>query len=103
MSLGKDTLLRQVNHCLLFISLCILMISARLFFTIIVYWSMVVNVANTDVSCPVPNRIDLAKPDQPNQTELGRKDDSKVHRLFLDPTGEKANCALIIKIQQLDE
>lgn len=32
-------------------------------------------------------RIDLAKPDQPNQIELGRKDDSKVHRLFLDPTG----------------
>ncbi|KAF0023281.1 hypothetical protein F2P81_023911 [Scophthalmus maximus] len=31
--------------------------------------------------------IDLAKPDQPNQIELGRKDDSKVHRLFLDPTG----------------
>ncbi|MED6281821.1 Vacuolar protein sorting-associated protein 18 like protein, partial [Characodon lateralis] len=31
-------------------------------------------------------RIDLAKPDQPNQTELGRKDDSKVHKLFLDPT-----------------
>ncbi|XP_057677998.1 vacuolar protein sorting-associated protein 18 homolog [Corythoichthys intestinalis] len=32
-------------------------------------------------------RIDLAKPDQPNQIELGRKDDSKVHKLFLDPTG----------------
>uniref|UniRef100_A0A672JBG5 Vacuolar protein sorting-associated protein 18 homolog n=1 Tax=Salarias fasciatus TaxID=181472 RepID=A0A672JBG5_SALFA len=32
-------------------------------------------------------RIDLAKPDQPNQTDLGRKDDSKVHKLFLDPTG----------------
>ncbi|RVE56185.1 hypothetical protein OJAV_G00233460 [Oryzias javanicus] len=32
-------------------------------------------------------RIDLAKPDQPNQTELGRKDDSRVHKLFLDPTG----------------
>lgn len=34
-------------------------------------------------------RIDLAKPDQPNQIELGRKDESKVHKLFLDPTGEK--------------
>lgn len=32
-------------------------------------------------------RIDLGKPDQPNQIELGRKDDSKVHKLFLDPTG----------------
>ncbi|KAG7461333.1 hypothetical protein MATL_G00208930 [Megalops atlanticus] len=32
-------------------------------------------------------RIDLGKPDQPNQIELGRKDDSKVHRLFLDHTG----------------
>lgn len=32
-------------------------------------------------------RIDLAKPDQPNQIELGRKDESKVHKLFLDPTG----------------
>uniref|UniRef100_A0A6Q2X2E8 Pep3/Vps18 beta-propeller domain-containing protein n=1 Tax=Esox lucius TaxID=8010 RepID=A0A6Q2X2E8_ESOLU len=32
-------------------------------------------------------RIDLAKPDQPNQIELGRKEDSKVHKLFLDPTG----------------
>lgn len=62
---------------------------------------MVVNVADTDVSCPAANRIDLAKPDQPNQTELGRKDDSKVHRLFLDPTGEKvlkADCALIIRM-----
>lgn len=34
-------------------------------------------------------RIDLAKPDQLNQIELGRKDDSKVHKLFLDPTGKK--------------
>lgn len=40
-------------------------------------------------SCFVIHRIDLAKPDQPNQIELGRKDDSKVYRLFLDPTGEK--------------
>lgn len=32
-------------------------------------------------------RIDLGKPDQPNQIELGRKDDAKVHKLFLDPTG----------------
>ncbi|XP_017310953.1 vacuolar protein sorting-associated protein 18 homolog [Ictalurus punctatus] len=32
-------------------------------------------------------RIDLGKPDQLNQIELGRKDDGKVHKLFLDPTG----------------
>uniref|UniRef100_A0A8C4Z7G0 Vacuolar protein sorting-associated protein 18 homolog n=1 Tax=Gadus morhua TaxID=8049 RepID=A0A8C4Z7G0_GADMO len=32
-------------------------------------------------------RIDLAKPDQPNQMEMGRKDDCKVHKLFLDPSG----------------
>lgn len=44
---------------------------------------------DTNVSCSVLCRIDLAKPDQPNQIELGRKDESKVHRLFLDPTGEK--------------
>uniref|UniRef100_A0A8C8FPF5 Vacuolar protein sorting-associated protein 18 homolog n=1 Tax=Oncorhynchus tshawytscha TaxID=74940 RepID=A0A8C8FPF5_ONCTS len=31
--------------------------------------------------------IDLAKPDRPNQVELGRKEDSRVHKLFLDPTG----------------
>lgn len=35
-------------------------------------------------------RIDLAKPDQPNQIELGRKDDTKVYKLFLDPTGESS-------------
>lgn len=39
--------------------------------------------------CFFLSRIDLAKPDQLNQIELGRKDDSKVHKLFLDPTGEK--------------
>ncbi|XP_064195688.1 vacuolar protein sorting-associated protein 18 homolog [Anguilla rostrata] len=32
-------------------------------------------------------RIDLGKPDQPNQVELGRKDEAKVHKLFLDHTG----------------
>lgn len=37
---------------------------------------------------PILFRIDLAKPDQPNQIEMGRKDDSKVHKLFLDPTGK---------------
>lgn len=54
--------------------------------------------ADTSVSCSVSCRIDLAKPDQPNQVELGRKDESKVHRLFLDPTGEKT----IMLIQSLD-
>ncbi|XP_039596994.1 vacuolar protein sorting-associated protein 18 homolog [Polypterus senegalus] len=32
-------------------------------------------------------RIDLGKPDQPNQIEIGRKDDAKVYNLFLDTTG----------------
>uniref|UniRef100_A0A3B3R4G2 VPS18 core subunit of CORVET and HOPS complexes n=1 Tax=Paramormyrops kingsleyae TaxID=1676925 RepID=A0A3B3R4G2_9TELE len=32
-------------------------------------------------------RIDLGKPDQPNQIELGRKDQSSIYKLFLDPTG----------------
>lgn len=49
--------------------------------------------ADTNVSCSAPYRIDLAKPDQLNQIELGRKDESKVHRLFLDPTGEKIHNA----------
>ncbi|KAE8587683.1 hypothetical protein XENTR_v10022066 [Xenopus tropicalis] len=32
-------------------------------------------------------RIDLMKADQPNQVDLGRKDDFRVHKIFLDPTG----------------
>ncbi|MEE6527590.1 hypothetical protein FKM82_029069, partial [Ascaphus truei] len=32
-------------------------------------------------------RIDLVKADQPNQVDLGRKDDVRVHKMFLDPTG----------------
>lgn len=32
-------------------------------------------------------RIDLVKADQPNHVELGRKDDAKVYKMFLDPTG----------------
>ncbi|XP_041071100.1 vacuolar protein sorting-associated protein 18 homolog isoform X1 [Carcharodon carcharias] len=32
-------------------------------------------------------RIDLGKPDQPNQIEVGRKDDARIHKLFLDPSG----------------
>nr|XP_033808678.1 vacuolar protein sorting-associated protein 18 homolog isoform X2 [Geotrypetes seraphini] len=39
-------------------------------------------------------RIDLVKADQPNQVELGRKDEAKVHKLFLDPTGSHLLIAL---------
>lgn len=39
-------------------------------------------------------RIDLVKADQPNQVELGRKDDFKVHKVFLDPTGSHLVIAL---------
>ncbi|OCT66404.1 hypothetical protein XELAEV_18042658mg [Xenopus laevis] len=39
-------------------------------------------------------RIDLMKADQPNQVDLGRKDDFKVHRIFLDPTGSHLLIAL---------
>lgn len=77
MSLGKDTLLRQITLLLLsfwlvVISTCRLLCGS--YSCLIVCWIY---------------RIDLAKPDQPNQIELGRKDESKVHRLFLDPTGEE--------------
>lgn len=73
MSLGKDTILRQSNS---FTSLLLSLIGCC--------------VAQTNVCmvCLI-DRIDLAKPDQPNQIELGRKDESKVHKLFLDPTGEE--------------
>ncbi|XP_048829852.1 vacuolar protein sorting-associated protein 18 homolog [Brienomyrus brachyistius] len=40
-------------------------------------------------------RIDLGKPDQPNQIELGRKDQSSVYKLFLDPTGSHLVISLI--------
>ncbi|CAH2327741.1 vacuolar sorting-associated 18 homolog [Pelobates cultripes] len=39
-------------------------------------------------------RIDLIKADQPNQVDLGRKDESRVHKLFLDPTGSHLLIAL---------
>ncbi|XP_068109477.1 vacuolar protein sorting-associated protein 18 homolog [Hyperolius riggenbachi] len=39
-------------------------------------------------------RIDLVKADQPNQVDLGRKDDFKVHKMFLDPTGSHLLVAL---------
>uniref|UniRef100_A0A7M4FP20 Pep3/Vps18 beta-propeller domain-containing protein n=1 Tax=Crocodylus porosus TaxID=8502 RepID=A0A7M4FP20_CROPO len=32
-------------------------------------------------------RIDLGKPDEPNQVELGRKDEARVYKMFLDHTG----------------
>uniref|UniRef100_A0A0E9UEB1 Pep3/Vps18 beta-propeller domain-containing protein n=1 Tax=Anguilla anguilla TaxID=7936 RepID=A0A0E9UEB1_ANGAN len=40
-------------------------------------------------------RIDLGKPDQPNQVELGRKDEAKVHKLFLDHTGCNLMCKCV--------
>ncbi|KAJ7344834.1 hypothetical protein JRQ81_000784 [Phrynocephalus forsythii] len=39
-------------------------------------------------------RLDLAKADEPNQVELGRKDDAKVYKLFLDHTGSHLIIAL---------
>ncbi|XP_029454450.1 vacuolar protein sorting-associated protein 18 homolog [Rhinatrema bivittatum] len=39
-------------------------------------------------------RIDLVKADQPNQVELGRKDEAKVHKIFLDSTGSHLLIAL---------
>lgn len=40
----------------------------------------------TTNSCPYS--IDLGKASEPNRVELGRKDDAKVHKMFLDHTGE---------------
>lgn len=37
-------------------------------------------------SCP--DSIDLGKANEPNHVELGRKDDAKVHKMFLDHTGK---------------
>lgn len=37
-------------------------------------------------------RIDLGKPDEPNQVELGRKDEAKVYKMFLDHTGKTMGC-----------
>lgn len=69
MNLGKDSLLRQILQLMR-------MMTTHLYFNLVTWESS-------------PLRIDLTKPDQRNQIELGRKDDSTVHRLFLDPTGEK--------------
>lgn len=40
-------------------------------------------------------RIDLGKPDEPNQVELGRKDEAKVYKMFLDHTGEAMGCVYL--------
>lgn len=86
MSLGKDTLLRQITLLLSLFGLL---------------WLAPIGccVAHTHV-CWI-YRIDLAKPDQPNQIELGRKDESKVHRLFLDPTGEETHDVYSASIDRL--
>lgn len=39
-------------------------------------------------------RIDLGKASEPNRVELGRKDDAKVHKMFLDHTGSHLLVAL---------
>ncbi|EQB77305.1 vacuolar protein sorting-associated protein 18-like protein [Camelus ferus] len=39
-------------------------------------------------------RIDLGKANEPNHMELGRKDDAKVHKMFLDHTGSHLLIAL---------
>uniref|UniRef100_A0A8B9SFC1 Vacuolar protein sorting-associated protein 18 homolog n=1 Tax=Anas platyrhynchos TaxID=8839 RepID=A0A8B9SFC1_ANAPL len=39
-------------------------------------------------------RIDLGKPDEPNQVELGRKDEARVYKMFLDHTGSHLLIAL---------
>ncbi|XP_069493612.1 vacuolar protein sorting-associated protein 18 homolog [Ambystoma mexicanum] len=39
-------------------------------------------------------RIDLMKADQPNHVDLARKDDARVHKMFLDPTGSHLLIAL---------
>ncbi|XP_014671555.1 PREDICTED: vacuolar protein sorting-associated protein 18 homolog [Priapulus caudatus] len=33
-------------------------------------------------------RIDLKQPDSPEEIDIGRPDDDKIHKLFLDPTGQ---------------
>lgn len=81
MSLGKDTLLRQMTPLLLLLS--------SSFFGLL--WLAPIGGSYSCLRVCWIYRIDLAKPDQPNQIELGRKDESKVHRLFLDPTGEETH------------
>lgn len=82
MSLGKDTLLRQITPLLLSSS------SSSSWLVVISTHQLLCGSYSCLRVCWI-YRIDLAKPDQPNQIELGRKDESKVHRLFLDPTGEE--------------
>lgn len=99
MSLGKDTLLRQITLSTLGTFWSLLCLGCFNFafaagFIVINTRSLLLNAAWWHVLCSVPHRIDLAKPDQLNQIELGRKDESKVHRLFLDPTGEKTTIML---------
>lgn len=41
-----------------------------------------------DLPSSCPDSIDLGKANEPNHMELGRKDDAKVHKMFLDHTGK---------------
>lgn len=89
MSLGKDTILRHINVVLRSPLLSLI--------------GCCVAQTNACMVCLI-YRIDLAKPDQPNQIELGRRDDSKVHKLFLDPTGEKIGFVYFtsLKLRHID-
>lgn len=41
-----------------------------------------------DLPSSCPDSIDLGKANEPNHVELGRKDDARVHKMFLDHTGK---------------
>ena len=45
-------------------------------------------IGEKDLPFSCPDSIDLGKANEPHHTELGRKDDAKVHKMFLDHTGE---------------
>lgn len=102
---GKQHLLHTV---LIATSDCVHLIEVPLFsvFATVISTQLLFRVVNrADRRCWLSSymlfvqyRIDLAKPDQPNQIELGRKDESKVHKLFLDPTGEKATIRKIYNL-----
>lgn len=48
-------------------------------------------------------RIDLGKPDEPNQVELGRKDEAKVYKMFLDHTGEAVDHGYLQTVDRAEE
>lgn len=48
-------------------------------------------------------RIDLGKPDEPNQVELGRKDEAKVYKMFLDHTGEAVDHGYLQTVDRAEQ